>query len=186
MPGELVPNEITSEDIHFKMGNITDGEYNAVACDSQKIDLPEGDFNKLYILASATEDTQGDFIAGDKFARLNIREWTGYTGQFYNREFTPDMKKVTRIEDAYVKRDNIAWFATHRHIAYPSENEAYQYCYLLKYEIDLPKGVRTLVLPANKKIKIFAVTVVRNANSIKMSESSYDDFKNNRSIYLRN
>lgn len=185
MPGELVPKEITSEDIHFQMGNTTDGENNVVACDSQKIDLPEGNFNKLYILASATEDTQGDFIVGGRVLKLNIREWTGYTGQFYNREFTPDMKKVTRIEDAYVKRDNIAWFASHRHIAYPSENDAYQYCYLFKYEMDLPKGAKTLVLPANKKIKVFAVTVAKDVNTVKMTEPLYDDFKNSNSIRLR-
>jgi alpha-mannosidase len=187
LPGELIPKEIISEDIHFKMGNTADGENNAVVCDGQKIDLPEGDFNKLYILASAMEDTQGDFIVDGQPSGLSIREWTGYTGQFYKRELTPDMKGVIRINNPYFKQDNIAWFASHRHIAYPSENDAYQYSYLCKYEINIPKGAKTLQLPGNKKIRVFAITAVRDdRDTIKILRPLYDDFKNSQPVQLRN
>ncbi len=52
-PAELIPAEIVSEDIRFKTGNTEDGQKNAVACKSQIINLPVGDYNKIYILAAA-------------------------------------------------------------------------------------------------------------------------------------
>ena len=59
IPAELIPKEIVSEDILFKIGNITDGQNNMLAANGQKINIPTGEYNKLYILAAATEDTRG-------------------------------------------------------------------------------------------------------------------------------
>jgi alpha-mannosidase len=93
---------------------------------------------------------------------------------------------VVSIDDPYTKRDPIAWFASHRHIAYPSKNDAYQYCYLFKYAIDIHPGAKTLTLPANDKIRIFAVTAVKEKNDdVKALQPLYDDFEGNQPFQLR-
>ncbi|MEI6755310.1 MAG: glycoside hydrolase family 38 C-terminal domain-containing protein [Paludibacter sp.] len=187
LPAELLPNEIESEDIHFKIGNKTDMEKNAVGCAAQIISLPQGNFTKLYILAAASEDTQGIFSVDGQPTTLNIQKWTGKIGQYYNRILSSDQDKVDKMELPYAKADNIGWFASHIHNAYPMRNEAYQYGYLYKYEITIPIGAKTLTLPDNKLIKIMAVTIAKpiseNVNSL---QPLYDNFKGNAEFKLRN
>jgi alpha-mannosidase len=184
LPAELVPAEVISEDISFTMGNTTDGQKNVVAAKGQKIKLPTGDFNKLYILAAGTQDTQGNLKIGNKIVSLSVQDWTGWVGQHYGRKLYFNDQKVAEITNAYTKRDNIAWYASHRHS--PKANDAYQYSYLYKYEIDLPKGANSVTLPNNDKIKIFAITVANNANDdVTPLQPLYDDFKNNKPVVLR-
>jgi alpha-mannosidase len=186
LPAELIPAEVVSEDIHFKMGNTADGQNNAVVCSHQKIELPPGSYSRIYILAAASEDTYGDFLIGSQTVTLGVQKWTGYVGQFYNRRLNPEDQSVMSIDEPYTKRDNIAWFASHRHIAYPSKNDAYQYCYMFKYAIDIPSGAKTLVLPANDKIKLFAITAVGDKNDdVKELQPLYDDFKGDQPFRLR-
>jgi alpha-mannosidase len=94
---------------------------------------------------------------------------------------------MTSIEKPFLKGDNIAWFSSHRHNAYPSENEAYQYTYIYKYEIDVPKGAKTITLPENQKIKVFAITVAKNgSDDVRALQPLTDDFSNSRLVELRN
>lgn len=187
IPAELVFDEIVSEDIRFRMGSKTDGDNNAVSCKGQEIPLPEGNNTKLYILASATEQTTGDFVSGNQSYPLGIQRWTGFIGQFYNRTFDKDEVTVTSIESPFSKQDNIAWFASHCHNVYPSKNDAYRYCYLYKYEIDLPYGAKTLKLPENDKIKVFAITAAKGTgDDIRQLRPLYDDFSDCKSVSLRN
>jgi alpha-mannosidase len=184
LPAELVPTEITSEDINFKMGSTTDGAKNVVAAKGQKITLPAGEYNKLYILAAATKDTQGELKVGKQTTQLEVQNWTGFVGQHYGRKLTEDKLKVTEITNAFSKRDNIAWYASHCHSA--KANEAYQYSYLYKYEINLPKGAKSVTLPQNENIKIFAITVANNTNEdVTPLQPLYDDFKDNKPVVLR-
>ena len=183
-PAELIPAVVTSEDINFKMGSIADGQKNAVTTKGQKINLPAGDFNKIYILAAATEDTQGDLKIGNQTIKLSVQDWTGWVGQHYSRTLAEKNTKVTEIINAYTKRDNIAWYASHRHS--PNANDAYQYSYLYKYEINLPKGTKSIVLPKNENIKIFAITIANKTNDdVTPLQPLYDDFKNNKPVKLR-
>jgi alpha-mannosidase len=187
MPAELIPAEVVSEDIHFKMGNTADGQKNAISCNRQKINLPPGNYSKVYVLAASTEDTKGDFLIDDQQITLGIQKWNGYVGQFYNRTLNPEDQSVVKIDGPYTKRDNIAWFASHRHIAYPSKNDAYQYCYMFKYAIDVHPGAKTLTLPADNRIILFAVTAIKeNNDNVKVLQPLYDDFRNNQSFQLRN
>ena len=184
LPGELLPTEIISEDIRFAVGSKADGQMNMATAKGQRINIPAGNFNKIYILASATEDTQGEFKIGNLSARINIQNWTGYVGQHYNRVLYFNNLKVASINPAFTKRDNIAWYASHSHS--PSSNEAYRYSYLYKYEISIPRGALTLTLPLNNKIKVFAVTFAENANDdMVLLQPLYDDFKDNKPVQLR-
>jgi alpha-mannosidase len=186
-PAELIPDVIVSEGVQFKMGNKTDRENNVVNCKGQEITLPEGNYTKLYLLAAAREDARGNFSVGSATFALGIQKWTDFVGQYYNREFAKDGVTVTGIEAPYSKQDNIAWFASHRHHEYPSHNEAYQYSYLYKYEINLPKGAKTIKLPDNDEIKVFAITLANSiGDDIKTMQPLYDNFNDSKAVSLRN
>jgi alpha-mannosidase len=64
-----------------------------------------------------------------------------------------------RLQPAFVKRDRVVWVATHRHT--PKGNEAYSPAYLFRYVLDIPVGATALVLPADKRIRVFAATAAK-------------------------
>lgn len=184
LPAELIPNEIISEDISFKIGNSADGAKNVVSAKGQKIDLPSGEFNKVYILAAATQDTKSSFNLGKQTIQTGIQQWTGFIGQHYGRELAEKGTVVTKLTEAFTKRDNIAWYSSHCHSS--NGNEAYQYTYLYKYEFNLPKGANSITLPKNENIKIFAITLANATNEdVTPLQPLYDDFNGNQTIKLR-
>jgi alpha-mannosidase len=186
LPAELLPEIIQSEDVNFTINHKIDGENNAVVCDGQTINLPGGNYTKLYLLAAANEDTLADFKVDGHSTSLHIQQWTGKVGQFYNRILSRDNNSVIEMQLPFVKTDNIAWFASHVHNAYPSKNEAYQYCYLYKYEIAIPTGAKTLNLPDNKEIKVMALTLAKsNSFNVIPLQPIYDNFQGNQEFKLR-
>ena len=186
-PAELFPAEIVSEGIHFNMGGTKDEENNVVDCKGQTISLPSGNFNKVYILAASAGDLKGEFLVGSQPVNLTVQSWTGFIGQFYNRILTPNGKDVLNVKEAFVKNSNIAWYASHLHKRYPTENEAYKYSYIYKYEIDLPKNVASITLPKNDKIKVFAITFAQKlGDDVQVLQPLMDDFKENKSYKMRN
>lgn len=176
-PAEQLPDNIISENIRFGTGYAGNQINNAVACSGQEITLPDdSDYNKLYILAAAAEDTSGIFTLGNKEYDIQIQKWNGFVGQYDNRIWNSPYDKVVGLEPGYIKKDNIAWFATHTHSP-EKGNLAYDFCYLYKYSLDL-NGAKKLVLPDNKKIKVFAVTVAENDNdAVIPATSQYDNFE---------
>lgn len=186
MPAEMINDTIVSEDVHFRMGSRNDMEMNAVTCNGQTISLPAGNFNRIYILAAATDDTEGIFSVDGNPYPLKIQKWTGYIGQFYLRHLTLDNLNVTSMDEPFSKQSDIAWFASHKHNSYPLVNDAYHYSYMFKYEISLPENSKTLVLPQNKKIKILSITAVRKENNdVRPLQPLYDNFSDNPSFRLR-
>lgn len=184
-PAELIPDEIVNEGIRFKMGSRDDGVNNILTCQGQEIDIPEG-YSKLYVLAAATEDTEGKWIIGGKEHIQSVQNWTGFIGQHYNRKFATDGYTLTGVENAFLKKDNISWYSSHRHLSYPSKNESYQFAYMFKYEIELSKDVNKIKLPENSKIKILALTVAKNTgDDIEILTPLSDDFENEPTFYLR-
>ncbi|MEA4937163.1 MAG: glycoside hydrolase family 38 C-terminal domain-containing protein [Paludibacter sp.] len=185
-PAELIPSELISEDIRFVMGDTQDESFNAVACKGQTIVLPSSEYNKIYLLAAATVDTKGVFMLNDKREELAVGTWTGFVGQYYNRRFDVDGETVLDIKEPFVNKDNIVWFASHRHKGYPTANESYQYTYIYKYELDLPANTNSIKLPNNSKIRIFAITLARQmGDNLQFSAPLYDDFSGNKKITLR-
>lgn len=178
LPAELIPQTIKCDNIYFKMGSTKDTENNVVKCDGQKIMLPEGNFDKLYILAAADKDTTCIISFDGHDIPVNIENATGFIGQFYNREFASDKYTVTKIDEPFVKQSEIAWFSSHLHNGYPSKNESYKYCYIFKYEINIPKGVKNFKLPQNPHIKIFAASVANVSNNTIPLQPIYDNLKN--------
>jgi len=186
LPAEMLSDNVESEGVRFFIGDKADEEKNAVKCEGQTINLPEGNYSKLYLLAAASDDITAEFKVGKQISNLSIQKWTGYVGQFYKRILTRDQNHVEGIESPFTKTDNIAWFASHCHNAYPMKNEAYQYCYLYKYEINIPTGAKAIILPNERKIKVLGITVARpKVDDLKLLQPLYDNFKNNPKLKLR-
>ncbi|HRX87671.1 MAG TPA: glycoside hydrolase family 38 C-terminal domain-containing protein, partial [Phycisphaerae bacterium] len=193
LPAEELPEQLVAEGITFKLAHQQAGEDNALTCRGQTLELPAGDFDHVYLLAASTEDTDGTFVVGSARHELTIEAWTGFVGQWDNRIWdrpfgAVDYRcegKVTGIEPGYTKRDPIAWFCTHRH--HPQEgNEAYHFSYLFKYALPVGDGDRTLRLPDNPRIRVFAATMAKNPNAaVRPVQPLYDDLADHKPIALR-
>jgi alpha-mannosidase len=81
--------------------------------------------------------------------------------------------ECTGLKPAYIKRAPVAWFASHRH-APGGASEPYSYSYLFAYKLDLPAGATTLTLPDNKRIRILAATVAKEAPQVTPAHPLYD------------
>jgi alpha-mannosidase len=197
LPSEMLPASISYDGIQFKLAPST--EANAVVAKGQSIPLPAGKFNRVYILAaSADGDQTATFRAGDHPADLNIEDWGGYIGQWDNRTWkaktteqpafpgaaanAPPRTRVepfgelTGITPGFIKRANLAWFASHHHNA-DGTNALYSYSYLFGYSIDVPAGAKTLTLPNNEKIRVLAVTVAEDSATTHPAQSLYDTLR---------
>ncbi len=191
-PAEMLPAAIVSDGIEFTLAPKKDGENNVVRCEGQKIPLPKGDFDRLYLLAAAEADTPVRFTIGTSAVDYSIQSWTGFVGQWDNRTWDTTFGEVdhicegqvTGISPGYIKRDDVAWFATHRHA--PAGNEAYQFSYLFKYGIDVPSGAESLTLPDNPRVVIFAATLARGVNDdTSPAAPLYDDFTDRKPVSFR-
>ncbi|MBF0443695.1 MAG: alpha-mannosidase, partial [Oligoflexales bacterium] len=174
LPAEKLPGEITSEGIRFHMGPREDWTPGAVSCKGQIVKIPDGGFTHVYILAAADEDTKGVFMVDRVPYELGVQKWYGSVGNWDRRIFTKKWA-VGSLEPGFIKRDTIAWFSSHRHTG--GRNDSYIFSYLFKYEIRIPEGARSLTLPQNSKIRIFAISAASDLNSLtKAASSLYDNF----------
>ncbi|RJP37891.1 MAG: alpha-mannosidase [Phycisphaerales bacterium] len=190
-PAEVLPATLVSDGIEFDLATTGD-DRNAIRCEGQRIPLPDGDCERLYLLAAAEDDVTARFTIGAAATDLSIQSWTGFIGQWDNRTWDTTFGEVdhicegsvTGITPGYVKRDDVAWFATHRHA--PDGNEAYRFSYLYKYGLDVPPGADTLTLPDDPRVVVFAVTLARGVNDgVRPATPLYDDFTGRRPVTFR-
>lgn len=86
MPAEMMPPDLSFNDVHFHIGPSQTGAANAVVAKGQTIQLPTGTFNRAYVLAaSADGDQKGTFRAGGKAFEVTIQNWGGFVGQWDKR-----------------------------------------------------------------------------------------------------
>ena len=213
LPAELVPAALEVNGVGFRFGPTAAGALNVVSAKGQRIPLPGGAHNRLYILATAVGgDTHATFAverAGAAPVRTTIpvQEWAGAIGQWDSRlvddgllrkVFIPDFRRQTwpfgqvesqmvakwepgqtpavsgldQIRPGFVKRDELAWLASHRHDR--TGNQPYIPGYVFRYGLDLPKGARALVLPRNASLRVLAVSVaIEPASGIRPAGSLY-------------
>jgi alpha-mannosidase len=76
--------------VDFHLAPAATGKPNAVIAQGQSIQLPSGDFNRVYILAaSADGDQEAVFKAGAQSAQFTIENWGGFVGQWDTRKWKP-------------------------------------------------------------------------------------------------
>jgi alpha-mannosidase len=88
IPAEMLPSAIQFHGVEFKLATAKTGVPNAVVAKGQKIQLPEGYYNRVYILAaSATGDQNATFHLDNRSVQLNIQDWAGFIGQWDTRQW---------------------------------------------------------------------------------------------------
>jgi alpha-mannosidase len=197
IPAEMLPEDISFAGIHFKLPAAGAGKPNAVVAKGQTINLPEGHYNRIYILAASSDgDQRATVKLGDTPTDLNIENWGGFVGQWDDRIWNshqepippragasppapgtpPRMRTISEyggLTPGFIKRAPIAWYASHRHTA-EGANVPYSYSYLFAYAIDLPAGTKTITLPNNDKVRVMAVTVVDADPRVRPARPLYD------------
>lgn len=147
---ELLPDSIlTANNIPFRLGEKEIA--NGLSCKGNVIQLPAGkSFNKLYILAASTNgDNNAKFHVGKNEVNAMIPYYSGFIGQWEHIGHT----------NGFLKNAELAYVGTHRHSS--EGDEAYEFTYMFKIGIDIPKGVTSITLPDNPNIVIFAATLVK-------------------------
>ena len=180
LPAEMLPAQITFNAVQFQLAPAKTGSPNAVVAKGQTIDLPEGQHNRVYLLASADGDQKATFKVGDKKVDLDVQDWGGFIGQWDDRQWTSkdtshdDYGEMTGLKPGYIKRADLAWYCSHHHNA-AGENVSYRYSYLFAYPIDLPAGAKTITLPDNDRIRILAISAANENPSVKPAQPLYDE-----------
>jgi alpha-mannosidase len=179
-PAEMLPTQITFNDVKFQLAPAKTGSPNALVPKGQTIHLPTGNYNRLYILAaSADGDQKGTFKVGSAPVDLNIQNWGGFIGQWDDRSWTStdtshdDYGDMTGIKPSYIKRADLAWYCSHHHNA-AGENISYGYSYVFAYPIDVPAGTKTLTLPTNDKMRILAISLAEDNDFVSPVSPLYD------------
>jgi len=180
LPAEMLPAQITFNDVLFQLAPAKTGVPNAVVAKGQTIGLPVGDYNRLYVLAaSADGDQKATFNVGNARAELTVEDWGGFIGQWDDRQWSSkdtshdDYGQMTGIIPGFIKRADLAWYCSHHHNA-AGENVPYRYSYLFAYPIDLPTGTKSIKLPDNDKIRILAMSVADESPEAKPAQPLYD------------
>jgi len=180
LPAEMLPAQIAFHGVTFKLAPAKTGAPNAIAAKGQSINLPAGDYNRVYLLAASDDgDQKAVFEAGSNKTELNVENWGGFIGQWDDRVWSsPDTAhdnygEMVGLRPSFIKRADLAWYCSHHHDP-AGKNVAYSYSYLFGYAIDLPPGATTLTLPDNDKIRILAVSVAEENPEVKPAQPLYD------------
>lgn len=192
-PAETLPERLVVDGVEFHTGSHARGALNAVACEGQKIDLPAGRFTHVSLLLAATEDVESALHIGEKTTPIAAQSWTGFVGQWDDRIWDRPFAEVdyrteghvVGFKPGFIKRAEIAWFATHRH--HPERgNEAYRFSYLFKHDVALPAGAQSITLPNDPRICVLALSVSSNSGAdIAPAAPLYDTLEHHGPLKLR-
>jgi len=97
---EMLPARISYSGVEFQLAHAATRVKDAVVAHGQTINLPAGDYNRVYILAAADGDQKGTFKTGDNARELNVQDWKGFVGQWYDRSFTMEPVPIPTEPDA--------------------------------------------------------------------------------------
>lgn len=146
---ELLPDSLTVSQIPFQLGK--KDAANGMTCRGDTLQLPVArNYNRIYFLAASTDaDYMAIFTCGKKQQQVYIPCYTGFVGQWGHLNHT----------EGYLKPAEIAYIGTHRHVF--NEDRPYEFTYMFKVGVDIPKGAASVVLPKNDKIVLFSATAVQ-------------------------
>ena len=148
---ELLPASLVQKGVRFDLPDPSGPV--AVRAGGQEIALPEGNWNKVYVLAaSARGDTRTRFLAGENPVDVTIPDYSGFVAQWGHTGHT----------EAFVKEAEYAYVGTHRHGARENKDLPYEFTYLFNIALDVPAGARSITLPVNRKVMVFAATAVQD------------------------
>jgi len=100
LPAEMLPTELALNGVQFKLAPAGTSKPNAIVAHGQTIQLPSGNFNKLYIIAASDDgDQKATFKVADKPFELTVENWGGFIGQWDTRlwKSAPDTVTVRQF-----------------------------------------------------------------------------------------
>ncbi len=90
LPAEMLPTELNFNGVTFDLPPAGTGKPDAIIAQGQTIQLPAGNFNRVYLLAaSADGDQEATFKAGEHSDAFTIENWGGFIGQWDTRIWKP-------------------------------------------------------------------------------------------------
>ena len=90
MPAEMLPASLAFEGVNFNLAHGDASTPDAVTAHGQTLQLPAGDFNRVYVLAaSANGDHTDTFRVGQRSIPVRVENWTGFLGQPDTRLWKP-------------------------------------------------------------------------------------------------
>jgi alpha-mannosidase len=96
LPAKMLPTALQVNGVNFALGEAATGKPDALVAKGQAIDLPAGDFNRVYMLAASGDgDQEAVFRAGSSATKLAIEDWGGFIGQWDTRIWKPRPDTVT-------------------------------------------------------------------------------------------
>jgi alpha-mannosidase len=96
LPAEMLPTQMNVNGVDFTLAPGGAGKPDAVVAKGQTIDLPAGDYNRVYLLAAAANgDQHAVFHAGGHSETLTIEDWGGFIGQWDARVWKPRPDTIT-------------------------------------------------------------------------------------------
>ena len=140
--GFYAPGHAADHRIAYYFPDTSKTGVNTVSCQGQRIDLPSG-YTSVHLLAAATSDAAASatFTLGGSASstqQLTIASWT---------QAPTSPNSATALSFPYRLHQGTV------DASFP--------CVLGDYEIDLPAGTRSITLPTNTDVKLFAITVAR-------------------------
>jgi alpha-mannosidase len=192
LPAEMLPSQIAFDDVKFQLAQAKTGVPNAIEAHGQTIELPSGNYNRVYLLAaSADGDQKAAFRLGSHSVDVNVQSWNGFVGQWDDRQWIGKevqgpsrfgrpartrydaYAEMTGIKPGYIKRADIGWYCSHHHDK-SGANIPYSYSYLFAYGLDLAAGAKTITLPQNPAIRILAISVAQDNPDVAPVQPLYD------------
>ncbi|MFB3852735.1 MAG: alpha-mannosidase [Vicinamibacterales bacterium] len=123
LPAEVLPERIDINGILFELGSTAPGNPNVLTARGQRVEVPVGPFNRVYLLASAVGGNVEATLAFEgaakrSVAQMRVREWTGAIGQWSSRladerllrePFVPPMKGQSWTQEAIAEQMTVRW-----------------------------------------------------------------------------
>ena len=130
---------------------------NGLSCRGNILQLPANDKPcRLHLLlASDLQDRQAEFTIGRNRQKVTVPYYTGFIGQWGHDGHTV----------GYLKDADVAWVGSHRHSA--DADEPYEFTYMFRVVLDIPKGTREVQLPDDSHIVIFAATMADDEQQVR-------------------
>ena len=115
---------------------------------------------------------------GEADEAFDVPNWTGFVGQWDDRIWDPATKGEEQklppigLRPGFIKRTPVAWYATHHNT--PTGDAYYEFSYLFQFSYDLPGNAKTITLPDDPNIRLFAVTLSREPPAAPAAAPLYD------------
>lgn len=96
LPAEMLPTQLNVNGVNFTLAPGGVGKDDAVVSKGQSIELPQGEFDKVYVIAASSDgDQKATFRVGNHAESLAVENWGGFIGQWDTRIWKPRPETVT-------------------------------------------------------------------------------------------